>query len=133
MIDASKTMLESTIVNAFEETVPYMLIGRPKTIHMLNMLVPIMLPTAISNSSFLAAFTVIVSSGREVPITMAVIDIIFWLIPKTSASITALSTTMSEDTIIPMSVSIIKIIDFFRLYSGISVSSFLFFLTNPIM
>ena len=64
---------------------------------------------------------------------MAVIDIIFWLIPKTSASITALSTTISEDTIIPISVSIIKITDFLRLYSGIRVSSFLFFLTNPIM
>ena len=85
MIDASNTILESTTVKAFEETVPYMLIGKPKTIHMLNMLFPIMLPTAMSNSSFLAAFTVIVSSGREVPITMAVIDIIFWLIPKTSA------------------------------------------------
>ena len=133
MIDASNTILESTTVKAFEETVPYMLIGNPKTIHMLNMLVPIMLPTAMSNSSFLAAFTVIVSSGREVPITMAVIDIIFWLIPKTSASITALSTTISEDTIIHISVSIIKITDFFRLYSGIRVSSFLFFLTNPIM
>ena len=133
MMDASKTILVSTTVKALEETVPYMLIGRPKTMHMLNILVPIMLPTAMSNSSFLAAFTVIVSSGRDVPITMAVIDIIFWLIPKTSASITALSTTMSEDTIIPISVSTIKIMDFFRLYSGVRVSSFLFFLTKPIM
>ena len=59
------------------------------------MLVPIILPTAISNSPLRALLTVINISGRDVPITIAVIVIIFSLIFKCLAMIVALFTITS--------------------------------------
>ena len=52
-------------------------------------------PIVISNSPFLAEVTVINNSGRDVPITMAVIVIIFSLIPSLCAMIVAFSTIKS--------------------------------------
>ena len=70
-------------------------IGKPKTIHILNMLVPIMLPIAISCSFFLAAIAVITNSGSDVPITITTIVISFWLTPIFPAIAIALSTNKS--------------------------------------
>ena len=53
------------------------------------------LPTVISNSPFLADVTVSINSGRDVPITIAVIVIVFSLIPIDLAIKTALSTITS--------------------------------------
>ena len=92
---ANRTTSVSIILNATEVKPPNINVGRPKTIHILNILVPIILPTARSCSPFFEAFTVIISSGSDVPITIIVIEIIFWLIRNSSARYTALSTAMS--------------------------------------
>ena len=120
----------SIILNEPDDTPPYIAIGKPKTMHMLNILVPMIFPTAISNSPFLADSTVIISSGKDVPITITVIAITFWLIPISLAKSTALSTTMSLAIIIASKLNIISIMDFFNVYFAFPLSSFLFFLTT---
>ena len=47
--------------------VPKSATGSPSTIQILKMLLPMMLPTRISVSLFLAALIVVISSGKEVP------------------------------------------------------------------
>ena len=51
---------------------PVKITGRAKTMQMLKMLLPTILPTSKSLSFFLAAITVVTSSGRDVPSAMIV-------------------------------------------------------------
>ena len=94
-----------------DEKPPYIKSGSPRTIPILNILVPIILPRAISNSPFLAATTVIVISGSDVPITITVIVIILVLTFNVSANILALSTTKSLAIVIPIQHAIESNID----------------------
>ena len=97
--------------------------GKPSTIPILNILVPIIFPKAISNSPFLAAITVIVISGKDVPITTTVIVINLLLTFIIEANSLALSTTKSLENIISKQQTIVIIIDLIKLYFGLTVSS----------
>ena len=99
-------------------TIPYK-ITEPAS---LNIFVPIILPSAISNSPFLAAITVIVISGKEVPITTNVIVINLVLTFNVDAKTLALSTTKSLAIIIIMQQTIVKIIDFRAPYKNFMLS-----------
>ena len=65
-------MVSIEVVGIVGETVPKMRAGRPSTMQMLKMLLPMMLPTRSSVSFFLAAVMVVTSSGSEVPKAMMV-------------------------------------------------------------
>ena len=121
--------IKSTTPKSVIGTSPKIVIGSPSTIQILNILVPIMFPRAISNSCFLALLTVIVSSGRLVPITIKIIVIILSLTPILLAIIIALSTIRSLDCAITNMLIITSIIDFDMLYFGFSFVLFLFVLT----
>ena len=121
--------IKSTTPKSVIGTSPKIVIGSPSTIQILNMFVPIMFPNAISNSCFLALLTVIVSSGRLVPITIKIIVIILSLTPILLAIIIALSTIRSLDCAITNMLIITNIIDFVMLYFGFSFVLFLFVLT----
>ena len=82
----------------------------------LKIFVPIMLPTASSNSPFLAAPAVMTSSGNEVPITITVIEMIFSLMPIFSAKAAALSTVRSLAIAMTIIVMIMYIVERNRLY-----------------
>ena len=61
------SMMMSMISKLSGVMVPKRVTGRPRTIQILKMLLPMMLPTRSSVSFFLAALIVVMSSGREVP------------------------------------------------------------------
>lgn len=91
--------------------VPYIRTGNPKTTHILNMLLPIMLPTSKSCSPFLDDTIVVTNSGSEVPKATIVKDIILSLSPSVLAILEALFTTRSLPNIMHASPSAIKNID----------------------
>lgn len=111
-------------------TGPNKAVGKPKTIQILKMLVPIILPTVISNSPFLADDTVIINSGSDVPMTMTVIVIILAEMLKYSATVLVEFTTMSLAIVIRMIEIIVKKMAIGFVYSGFSVSVFLNCLIN---
>jgi len=69
---------------------PYRITGIPSTIHMLNILLPIMLPNNKSCSPFLEDTIVVINSGSDVPKAMIVSDIIRSLKPISKAILDAL-------------------------------------------
>lgn len=82
-------------------TVPNNVTGRPNTMQILNMLLPMMLPTRSSVSPFLAALMVVMSSGREVPKAMTVRAIMRSDMPMAVAMVEAELTTNSEPPTTP--------------------------------
>ena len=82
-------------------TVPNNVTGRPNTMQILKMLLPMMLPTRSSVSPFLAALMVVMSSGREVPKAMTVRAIMRSDMPMAVAMAEAELTTNSEPPTTP--------------------------------
>ncbi len=72
----------------------------PTTKRILKILLPTILPTAISALPLIAAVTLVTSSGREVPKATMVRPINRSLMPKISASAVAASTATSEPSTI---------------------------------
>jgi len=68
----------------------------PKTENTLNILLPMMLPTAISHSLRIAATIEVAASGSEVPPATRVSAITSSLIPRYRAILIALSISHSE-------------------------------------
>ena len=65
--------------------VPNIATGSPKTIQILNILLPIILPTNSSSSPFFEDAIDVISSGSDVPKAIIVRPIILSLIPNTLA------------------------------------------------
>ena len=78
---------------------PYIATGKPSTIHILNMLLPIIFPTKISCSFFIADIIDVTSSGNDVPNATIVNAITIFGTLKFSASEDAPSTNMSAPLI----------------------------------
>ena len=72
----------SIILKPFALIVPNIATGTPKTIHILNILLPIMLPTNKSCSPLIDAVIDVISSGNDVPNAIIVKAIILSLTPN---------------------------------------------------
>lgn len=123
--DAKTVIKRSIILNEFDVILPNIKVGSAKTMQILKMFVPIIFPTVISNSPFFAEETVIVSSGRDVPIAITVIVISFSDILKVCAKSVVISTTKSLAKTINKSETKASNRDVFLLYFGSSSSIFL--------
>ncbi len=113
---------------------PEMAIGRARTTQILNILLPTMLPTKRSDSPFLAAVMVVISSGRDVPKAITVREMMRSEIPIEVAIVEAELTTSSLPAMTPARPSPVKTNDFIRLYLGFStiLASFLSFWAREI-
>ena len=102
--------------------------GKAKTIQMLKILLPTILPTSKSLSPFLAAITVVTSSGREVPRAMMVSEMMRSEMPMASAMVEAELTTNWLPLTTPIRPKMTKRKDLPILYLGFStfLASFLF-------
>ena len=102
--------------------------GKARTIQMLKILLPTMLPTSKSLSPFLAAMMVVMSSGKEVPRAIIVSEMMRSEIPMTSAIVEAEFTTSWLPPTTPIKPKITKRNDLPILYLGFStfLASFLF-------
>ena len=78
-------MMRSSISKLLGEIPPVMAMGKAKTIQMLKILLPTMLPTRRSDSPFLAAVMVVTSSGRDVPSATIVSEMMRSEIPTAPA------------------------------------------------
>lgn len=94
-------MIKSMLWKLTGVIVPYMATGIPRTIHILKMLLPIMLPSSKSCSFFLDETMVVINSGKEVPKAMIVREITLSLIPIVVAIEVAFLTTNSLPIIMP--------------------------------
>ena len=102
--------------------VPKMATGRPRTIQMLKILLPIMLPTRSSLSWRLAAVMVVTSSGKEVPKATTVRAITRSEIPIAEAIVEAELTTSWLPATTPASPRSTKTNDKPSLYFGFSIA-----------
>lgn len=123
--DAKTVIKRSIILNEFDVILPNIKVGSVKTMQILKMFVPIIFPTVISNSPFFAEETVIVSSGRDVPMAITVIVISFSDILKLCAKSVVTSTIKSLAKTINKSETKESNSDVFLLYFGSSSSTFL--------
>ncbi len=94
--------------------------GKAKTIQMLKMLLPTMLPTSKSLSFFLAAMIVVTSSGRDVPSAMIVSEITRSEMPTAAAIVEAELTTSWLPPTTPARPKMTKRKDLPSLYFGFS-------------
>ena len=111
IIADATNIIRSKLLNAPVGIVPYISIGNPSTTHILNILLPIILPTSRSYSPFLDDTIVVTNSGREVPKATIVNDITLSLSPNVLAILDALFTTRSLPIIMQARPSMINIID----------------------
>ena len=102
--------------------------GRARTIQILKMLLPTMLPTSKSLSPFLAAVMVVTSSGNEVPSATMESEMMRSEIPITVAMAEAELTTSWLPATTPTSPKMMSKKDLPSLYLGFStfLASFLF-------
>ena len=114
---------------------PKMTTGRPSTIQILKMLLPIMLPTKSSFSPRRAAVMVVTSSGREVPKATTVRAMMRSEIPMTEAISEAEFTTSWLPPTTPTRPSATNRKDLPSFHLGFSTLcfSFLFFLVIAMM
>ncbi len=96
--------------------------GRARTIQILKMLLPTMLPTRRSHSSFLAAVMVVTSSGKDVPSAMMVSEIMRSEMPIALAINEAELTTNWLPPTTPTRPTTTKTNDLPSLYFGGSIS-----------
>ena len=96
--------------------------GRARTMQMLKMLLPTMLPTSRSDSPFLAAVMVVTSSGSEVPMAITVSEMMRSEMPIVLAMKDAEFTTNWLPPTTPIKPSITKRKDLPSLYLGFSTS-----------
>ena len=95
---------------------PNIAIGKPNTIHILNILLPTILPIAISFSFLIHATTLVTSSGNDVPKATIVSDISLSLTPNFCATRTLLFTTKLLPNTIAIKPNNVIIIDLPSLY-----------------
>ena len=101
-IAAEPTNITISIISKLSGvTVPNRVTGSPRTIQMLKMLLPIILPTKSSVSPRLAALMVVINSGREVPRATTVRAIMRSEIPMNLATVEAELTTSSAPPTTP--------------------------------
>ena len=100
--------------------VPKIATGSPITMQILNMLLPMILPTIKSVSLRLAATMVVISSGREVPKATMVRAMMRSVIPIDEAMLEALLTTSWLPAIKPARPIILSRNDLPSLYFGFS-------------
>lgn len=112
---------------------PNIATGIPSTIHMLNMLLPMILPNKISCSFFKDDTIVVTNSGKDVPSATIVREIILSDIPIVLAILVALSTTRLLPTIMPINPNKVKNMAVFVLNLDGSSSSSILFLDIDIM
>lgn len=101
---------------------PVMTTGSAKTMQMLKMLLPIMLPTKRSDLPRLAAVMVVTNSGRDVPIAMMVSEMMRSERPMVLAMVDAEFTTNWLPPITPVRPRITRRKDLPMVYSGFSTS-----------
>ena len=87
------SMVRSITSKLFGVMPPAKATGKARTMQMLKILLPTILPTSKSLSPFLAAMTVVTSSGKEVPRAIMVSEIIRSEMPMVSAMVEAEFTT----------------------------------------
>ena len=102
--------------------VPAIRTGNARTIQILKILLPTMLPTRRSDSPFLAAVMVVTSSGSEVPIAITVSEIMRSDIPNDVAMKVAELTTSWLPPTTPTKPKITNRNDLPSLYFGFSTS-----------
>ncbi len=112
--------------------VPKIATGRPRTMQILKMLLPMMLPTRSSFSWRRAAVMVVTSSGSEVPKATTVSAIMRSEIPTMAASVEAELTTSWLPPTTPARPSTTMMKDMPSLYLGFS-TAFLSFLLDLTM
>ena len=112
---------------------PNIATGIPSTIHMLNMLLPIMLPNRMSCSFFSDETIVVTNSGKDVPSAIIVREIILSDIPIVLAILVALSTTRLLPIIMPINPNMVNRRAVFVLNLDGSSSSSILFLDIYIM
>ena len=122
------SMARSIISKLFGVMPPAKTTGKAKTMQMLKILLPTILPTNKSLSPFFAAMTVVTSSGKEVPRAIMVSEMTRSEIPTASAMVEAEFTTSWLPPTTPTKPKITKRKDFPILYLGFStfLASFLF-------
>ena len=101
---------------------PAMATGSASTIQILKILLPTMLPTRRSDSPFLAAVTVVTSSGRDVPSAMIVREMMRSDTPMALAMVLEELTTNSLPPTTPIKPRRTKKNDLPSLYLGFSTS-----------
>ena len=128
-------MMTSTISKLSGLMPPKMATGRPSTIQILKMLLPMMLPTMSSFSCLLAAVMVVTSSGSEVPKATTVKAMMRSEMPITVAILEAELTTSWLPPTTPARPRTTKTKDLPSFHLGFSTLcfSFLFFLVIWIM
>ena len=121
-------MVRSITSKLFGVILPAKVTGKAKTMQMLKILLPTILPTRRSLSPFLAAMIVVTSSGKEVPRAIIVRDMMRSEIPTTVAMVEAELTTSWLPATTPARPRITKMKDLPSLYLGLStfLASFLF-------
>ena len=122
------SMMRSMVWKLLGVILPAKRTGRARTMQILKMLLPTMLPTRRSDSPFLAAEMVVTSSGREVPRAMTVREMMRSEMPMVVAIVLAELTTSSLPPTTPTRPRMTKKKDLPSLYFGFSTSlaSFLF-------
>ena len=133
---ADATIIMTSIISKLSGWMPPKIaIGRPSTIQILKILLPIMLPTRSSFSPRLAAVIVVTSSGREVPKATTVRAMMRSEIPMILARLEAEVTTSSLPPTTPARPRSTKRKDLPTFHFGFSTFcfSFLFFLVMAMM
>ena len=120
--DEKISMTRSTIWKLLGVILPAIATGSASTIQILKMLLPTMLPTRRSDSPFLAAVTVVTSSGSDVPRAMTVSEMIRSEIPMALARKLAELTTSWLPPTTPTRPSVTRRKDLPSLYLGFSTS-----------
>ena len=121
-------IIKSNLAKLFTIISPKSNTGIPKTIAILKILLPIILPTSKSVSRFKAATIDVTNSGSDVPRAIIVKEIILSLTPNFLAIVVAEETTNSLPNIIaPKPIITNKILNF-KEYFGFSPSSVVLFL-----
>ena len=127
-MDEKTNITRSMVWKLFGVILPAKMTGKARTIQMLKMLLPTILPMRRSDSPFLAAETVVTSSGREVPSAITVREMMRSEIPILEAIKLAEFTTSSLPPTTPARPRITRRNDLPSLYLGLStfLASFLF-------
>ena len=122
------SMKRSMVWKLFGVILPAMTTGNARTMQILKILLPTMLPIRRSDSPFLAAVIVVTSSGREVPRAITVREMMRSEIPIVLAMKLAELTTSWLPPMTPTRPKMTKRKDLPSLYFGGSTffSSFLF-------
>ena len=115
-------MIISRISKLFGVIVPKRATGRPRTMQILKILLPTMLPTRRSVSPRLEALMVVISSGRDVPKAMIVRAMMRSEIPTAVAILEAELTTNSAPPTTPTRPTMVRRKEIPSLYCGFSTS-----------